>query len=35
MTGWELFWAIVAIAIVAGIVMNLGDLMRYMKIRRM
>lgn len=39
MSGWEIFWTIVAIliivAIIGAVVTNLSDLMRYMKIRRM
>lgn len=39
MSGWEIFWTIVVLVILAGIIggliMNLADLKRYMKIRRM
>lgn len=35
MTGWEIFWVIIALAILIALIMNAADLMRYMKIRRM
>jgi len=35
MSGWVFFWIIVAVLIVAGIVMNLRDLIRYFRIRSM
>jgi hypothetical protein len=35
MSGWELFWILVAALIVFGILMNLRDLLRYLRIRSM
>jgi phosphotransferase system glucose/maltose/N-acetylglucosamine-specific IIC component len=35
MSGWAIFWIIVAVLIVVGILMNLRDLIRYLKIRSM
>jgi len=35
MSGWAIFWIIVAVLIVVGILMNLRDLMRYFRIRSM
>lgn len=35
MSGWAIFWIIVAVLIVVGILMNLRDLLRYLKIRNM
>ena len=35
MSGWAFFWIIVAVLIVVGILMNLRDLIRYLKIRSM
>jgi phosphotransferase system glucose/maltose/N-acetylglucosamine-specific IIC component len=35
MSGWAFFWIIVAVLIVAGILMNLRDLIRYLRIRSM
>ena len=35
MSGWAIFWIIVAVLIVVGILMNLRELIRYLKIRRM
>ena len=35
MTAWAIFWIIVAVPIVVGILMNLQDLIRYFKIRSM
>jgi hypothetical protein len=35
MSGWAFFWIIVAVLIVVGILMNLRDLLRYLKIRNM
>jgi len=35
MSGWTIFWLIVAILIVIAILMNLRDIMRYLKIRSM
>lgn len=35
MSGWTIFWLIVAILIVIAILMNLRDIMRYLKIRMM
>jgi phosphotransferase system glucose/maltose/N-acetylglucosamine-specific IIC component len=35
MSGWAIFWIIVAVLIVVGILMNLRDLIRYLKIRGM
>ncbi len=35
MSGWAIFLIIVVVLIVAGILMNLRDLLRYLKIRSM
>ena len=35
MSGWEIFWIIVALLIVALILTNLRDLVRYLRIRSM
>jgi len=35
MSGWTIFWLIVAILIAIAILMNLRDIMRYLKIRSM
>lgn len=35
MSGWEIFWIIVAVLILALILTNLRDLLRYLKIRSM
>jgi phosphotransferase system glucose/maltose/N-acetylglucosamine-specific IIC component len=35
MSGWTFFWIIVAVLIVVGILMNLRDLIRYLRIRSM
>jgi phosphotransferase system glucose/maltose/N-acetylglucosamine-specific IIC component len=35
MSGWAIFWIIVAVLIVVGILMNLRDLIRYLRIRSM
>ena len=35
MSGWVIFWIIVAALIVFGIVVNLRELIRYLKIRSM
>lgn len=35
MSGWEIFWILVAALIVAGILMNLRELLRYLRIRSM
>ena len=35
MSGWAIFWIIVAALIVFGIVVNLRELIRYLKIRSM
>ncbi len=35
MSGWEIFWILVAVLIVAGILMNLRELLRYLRIRSM
>ncbi len=35
MGGWTIFWLVVAILIVAAIVANLRDILRYLKIRSM
>jgi len=35
MSGWAFFWIIVAVLIVVGILMNLRELIRYLKIRSM
>ncbi len=35
MSGWAFFWIIVVVLIVVGILMNLRDLLRYLKIRSM
>ncbi len=35
MSGWEIFWIVVAVLILALFVTNLRDLMRYMRIRSM
>jgi hypothetical protein len=35
MSGWAFFWIIVAVLIVVGILMNLRDLIRYLRIRSM
>ena len=35
MSGWAIFWIIVAVLIVVGILMNLRELMRYFRIRSM
>ncbi len=35
MSGWTIFWLVVAILIVLAILMNLRDIMRYLRIRSM
>jgi hypothetical protein len=35
MSGWAIFWIIVAVLIIVGILMNLRELIRYLKIRSM
>jgi hypothetical protein len=35
MSGWEIFWILVATLIVVGILMNLRELLRYLRIRSM
>jgi phosphotransferase system glucose/maltose/N-acetylglucosamine-specific IIC component len=35
MSGWAIFWILVAVLIVVGILMNLRDLIRYLRIRSM
>ena len=35
MSGWAIFWIIVAALVVFGIVVNLRELIRYLKIRSM
>ena len=35
MSGWTIFWIIVAALVVFGIVVNLRELIRYLKIRSM
>jgi hypothetical protein len=35
MSGWAIFWIMVAVLIVVGILMNLRDLIRYFRIRSM
>jgi hypothetical protein len=35
MSGWEIFWIIVAVLIVVLILSNLRDLFRYLRIRSM
>ena len=35
MSGWEIFWILVAVLIVVGILMNLRELLRYLRIRSM
>jgi hypothetical protein len=35
MSGWAIFWIIVAVLILVGILMNLRELIRYLKIRSM
>jgi hypothetical protein len=35
MSGWVIFWIIVAALIVFGIVVNLRELIRYLRIRSM
>jgi phosphotransferase system glucose/maltose/N-acetylglucosamine-specific IIC component len=35
MSGWAIFWIIIAVLIVVGILMNLRELIRYLKIRSM
>jgi hypothetical protein len=35
MSGWEIFWIVVAVLIALLILSNLRDLMRYMRIRSM
>ena len=35
MSGWEIFWIVVAILIAALILTNLRDFLRYLKIRSM
>jgi Sec-independent protein translocase protein TatA len=35
MSGWMIFWIIVAALVVFGIVVNLRELIRYLKIRSM
>lgn len=35
MSGWEIFWIIVLVLIVIGILVNMKDIARYMKIRNM
>ncbi len=35
MSGWTIFWLIVAILIIIAILANLRDIMRYLRIRSM
>jgi hypothetical protein len=35
MSGWAIFWILVAVLIVVGILMNLRELIRYFRIRSM
>ena len=35
MSGWAIFWIFVAALIVVGILMNLRELIRYLRIRSM
>ena len=35
MSGWAIFFIIVAVLVVVGILINLRDLMRYLRIRSM
>ncbi len=35
MSGWAIFWIIVAALVVFGIVVNLRELIRYLRIRSM
>lgn len=35
MSGWAIFWIIVALLIVAGVAVNLPDIRRYLRIRSM
>jgi hypothetical protein len=35
MSGWAVFWIIVAVLFVVGILMNLRELIRYFRIRSM
>jgi len=35
MSGWEIFWIVVAVLIALLILTNLRDLLRYMRIRSM
>jgi hypothetical protein len=35
MSGWAIFWIIVAVLFVVGILMNLRELIRYFRIRSM
>lgn len=35
MSNWEIFWIVVAVALVLVILLNLRDLIRYLKIRSM
>jgi hypothetical protein len=35
MSGWAIFWIIVAVLIVVGIAVNLRELIRYFRIRNM
>jgi hypothetical protein len=35
MSGWEIFWIVVAVLIAALILTNLRDLIRYLKMRSM
>ncbi len=35
MSGWTIFWLIVAILIIIAILTNLRDIMRYLRIRSM
>ena len=35
MSGWAIFWIVVAVLILALILTNLRDLMRYLRIRSM
>lgn len=35
MSGWAIFWIIVAALVVLGVLANLRDIIRYLKIRSM
>jgi hypothetical protein len=35
MSGWEIFWTVVAVLVALGFLVNLRDIIRYLRIRFM